>query len=185
MPKLICAVILIITSNYIFGQTKNRFEIKTNLLNLVAKGPSAGFEYGVSKDWSVMLAVASGQMDYGDFGGITRYKTVSLEGRKYFSDQLFFIGPYFKNIEKQVSWNKTVVGGTIPISIGKDRNFIGHGLSAGVTTGVKFSIYKKFKIELNYQLGYGHYYQMADKYNNLPSGNYLDTRIGLWLGCGW
>jgi hypothetical protein len=32
------------------------------------------------------------------------------------------------------------------------------------------------------QIGFGHYYKMADKFNNLPSGNYLDARIALWLG---
>jgi len=37
-------------------------------------------------------------------------------------------------------------------------------------------------VELNPQIGYGHYYKMTDKFNSLPTGNYLDARIALWFG---
>ncbi len=70
----------------------------------------------------------------------------------------------------------------MPFSIGEDRDFIGDGLSAGVSFGMKFSISHRFNLELNNQTGFGHYYKMKDKSNNLPSGNYLDERIALWIG---
>jgi hypothetical protein len=184
MRKIACTIVLMAMFSSAFSQAKNksRFEIKTNLLNLIAGGPSAGLEYSLQKDWGIMLSAASGRIDYGDFGGVTRYKTTTLECRKYFSDQLLFIGPYIKNIEKQVSWQESVVGGTIPFSVGKNRDFIGNGFSAGATSGIKFPLSGNLNLELNSQLGYGRYYKMADKNNNLPSGNYLDARIGLWFG---
>jgi len=165
-----------------FCQTKNKsqFEIKTNLLNLIALGPSAGLEYTLQKNYSMMISFASGKIDYGDFGGITRYKTSTFELRKYSTDKLFFIGPYLKNINKQIFWQESIIAGIIPI--GKDRDFIGNGFSLGATTGFKLPVSKKIRFEMSAQIGYGHYYKMADKYNNFPSGNYVDARIALWLG---
>jgi len=171
---------LLITS--LFAQTtdKNRFEIKTNLINLIARGPSAGLEYRLGKNRSFMISLASGKIDYGDFGGITWYKTSTFEFRKYSSDKIFFAGPYLKNITKQIFWQTSVIAGIIPI--GQDRNFIGNGVSAGATTGFKLPVSKKLKLEMSSQIGFGKYYKMSDKNNNLPSGNYLDARIALWLG---
>ena len=184
MRKIVCAILLMMMFGSAFSQSKNKspVEIKTNLLNLIAGGPSAGLEYSLQKNWSIMLSIASGRIDYGDFGGITRYKTTTLEFRKYFYDHLLFAGPYIKNIEKQISWQESIIGGTIPFSVGQDRDFTGNGLSAGITTGIKFPLSYKLNLELNSQLGYGRYYEMTDKKNNLPSGNYLDARIGVWLG---
>ena len=182
----------------LFSQKRyeHNFEIKTNLLNLIALGPSAGLEFSLQNNCSIMISLASGKIDYGDFGGITKYKTSTLELRKYSTDKIFFAGPYLKNISKQciillqyflciniskqVFWQESVIAGIIPI--GKDRDFIGNGFSLGATTGFKLPVSKKIRLEMSSQIGYGHYYRMADKNNNFPSGNYVDARIALWLG---
>ncbi len=182
MKKIIYTIILVFVFSALFSQSKNekRFEVKTNLLNLAAAGPSAGVEYSLKNNNSFMISLASGQIDYGDFGGITRYKTATVEYRKYFLDNVLFFGLYIKNIQKKVEWRKYVIAGVIPI--GRDRDFTGNGISAGLSTGIKVQVYRRIELEFNTQLGYGRYYQMADGYNNFPTGNYLDTRIGLWLG---
>lgn len=166
----------------LFSQKRHEynFEIKTNLLNLIALGPSAGLEFSLQNNCSIMISLASGKIDYGDFGGITKYKTSTLELRKYSTDKIFFAGPYLKNISKHVFWQESVIAGIIPI--GKDRDFIGNGFSLGATTGFKLPVSKKIRLEMSTQIGYGHYYRMADKNNNFPSGNYVDARIALWLG---
>ena len=186
MQKIIYTIFFAIIFSSLFSQnkkTEKHFEIKTNLLNLAAAGPSAGLEYFLKNKNSFMVSLASGHIDYADFGGITRYKTATVELRNYSSYssgvQLFF-GPYLKNIQKKVTRQKYVVAGVIPI--GRNRDFIGNGISAGMSAGMKIKIYDRLHFEFNTQLGYGRYYQMADGYNNFPSGNYFDTRMGLWLG---
>lgn len=184
MRKIIYTIIIFLIVNAGYAQlTNNRqFEVKTNLLNIAAAGPSGALEFTLSHNWSSMLSVASGHIDYGDFGGLTRYNTITFECRKYDVDKFFFIGPYIKNIKKQVNQKSSYIGGTIPFNIGKDRDFTGNGLSAGASFGVKFPLSHRFNLELNNQTGFGHYYTMKDRGNNLPSGNYLDERIALWLG---
>ena len=182
MRIIICTIItlLMFTLGNAQQNDKHRFEIKTNLANIVALGPSAAVEFRMQNNWSSMFSIASGHIDYGDFGGVTRYKTLTFESRKYASDNHFFIGPYIKAIEKRITREQTIIGGIIPI--GQDRDFIGNGLSAGASLGMKFSVSPKLNLELNDQIGFGHYYSMKDKNNNLPSGNYLDARIALWIG---
>jgi hypothetical protein len=69
------------------------FEIKTNLLNLIAAGPSLGLEYDLQNNFTIMFSAAKGRIDYGDFGGVTRYTTSTFELRKYSENKLLFIGP--------------------------------------------------------------------------------------------
>ncbi len=182
MAQLYSLIVLILISSSACSQVKNNrtFEIKTNLLNLIAAGPSIGLEYDLPKNCSIMFSVANGRIDYGDFGGITSYTTSTAELRKYSQNKLFFIGPYLKNINKKVSATPSVVAGMIPV--GKERNFVGNGLSTGGSIGIKFPLSNNLRCELNSQIGFGHYYKMTDKVNNLPSGNYLDARIALWFG---
>ncbi len=152
-------------------------------MNLAAAGPSAALEYNVRNNSSIMFSLASGHIDYGDFGGVTKYKTATIEYRKYFLDNVLFFGPYIKNIMKQVESRQSIVGvSLLAFTIGSNRDFVGNGFSAGITTGIKVHLSKTIVMELNNQLGYGRYYKMTDKYNNFPSGNYFDTRVGLWFG---
>jgi hypothetical protein len=167
---------------YAQANNKYKFELKTNLLNLIAVGPSVALEYKLKENKSVMFSLASGHIDYGDFGGITRYKTATFEFRHYFYDNIVFIGPYLKNINKRVFWEQSFISGSIPFTIGQNRDFAGYGLSACASLGIKFVLISKFNVDINSQLGYGRFYKMIDKYANLPSGNYFDTRIGIWFG---
>jgi hypothetical protein len=156
------------------------FEIKTNLLNLIAAGPSLGLEYDLQNNFTIMFSAGRGRIDYGDFGGVTRYTTSTFELRKYSENKLLFIGPYLKNINKKVLSTQSIIAGMIPV--GKERDFVGNGLSIGASTGIKFPLSHHLNVELNPQIGYGHYYKMTDKFNSLPTGNYLDARIALWFG---
>lgn len=182
MRKIVCLILVIILCNSVHSQIQHKlkYEVKTNLFNLAAIGPSIGLEYQLKNNNTVMFSFASGKIDYGDFGGLSRYKTTTVEYRKFSPDKIFFVGPYLKNIRKQVYQRESYISGTIPI--GQDRDFLGNGLSAGATLGSKLSIFYRFSIELNAQVGYGMYYNMSDKFNNIPSGRYLDARIALWLG---
>lgn len=184
MRKIIYTTIvfLIFNTGYAQLRDKRQFEVKTNLFNIAAAGPSIALELSLNHNWSSMFSVASGRIDYGDFGGVTRYKTITFECRRYAADKFFFIGPYIKNIKKRVNQESSYIGGTIPFTIGQDRDFTGNGLSAGASFGMEFTISHRFNFELNNQTGFGHYYTMKDKGNNLPSGNYLDERIALWIG---
>ncbi len=182
MNQLYSILAFILISSSAISQTKNdnAFEIKTNLLNLIAAGPSIGLEYDLQKNSTIMFSIAKGRIDYGDFGGVTRYTTSTFELRKYSGNKLFFIGPYLKNINKKVFSTQSIVAGTIPV--GKERDFVGNGLSIGGSIGIKVPLTNNLSCELNSQIGLGRYYKMKDKTNNLPSGNYLDARIALWFG---
>lgn len=105
MRKVIYTIIIFLIFNTGYGQLRDnrQFEVKTNLFNIAAAGPSIALEFSLPHNWSSMFSVASGRIDYGDFGGVTRYKTLTLEGRKYAADNIFFIGPYIKNIKKQIN----------------------------------------------------------------------------------
>jgi hypothetical protein len=49
--------------------------------------------------------------------------------RKYSENKLLFIGPYLKNINKKVLSTQSIIAGMIPV--GKERDFVGNGLSIG------------------------------------------------------
>lgn len=183
MKKTFCTIVLLLVFTSVFSQKKynSRFEIKTNLLNILATGPSVALEYRLNKNWSTMLSLASGKIDYRDFG-VTNYKTSTFEFRKYALHQTLFIGPYLKDIRKQVYREEIVSSASIPVLLAGNRDFLGNGLSGGVTMGLKLPLSHNLALEFNSQIGIGHYYQMNDNFGNLPSGTYLDARLGLWLG---
>ena len=98
MRKIIYTTIILLLFNTAYAQRKDKhlFEIKTNLFNIAAAGPSVALEFSLPHNWSSMFSVASGRIDYGDFGGVTMYRTITVEGRKYAANSIFLLTPILK-----------------------------------------------------------------------------------------
>ncbi len=178
MKKFILLLLLLILQLNLFAQKKP--SIKTNLLNLVAQGPSAAIELPLN-DKSLMYSYDSGKIDFGDVGGLMKYRTSTLELRKHIYE--FYYGVYLKYIDKKVERTEVYFDGTIPFTMGKNRYFTGNGFSTGGTIGFELYAWKKLNFDFNFQLGYGRYFYMKEVFpENYPSGNFLDTRLAAWIG---
>ena len=175
MKKFIPLFLLLILQFNLFAQKKP--SVKTNLLNLVAQGPSAAIELPF-KDKCLMLSYASGKINFGDVGGLMKYQTSTLELRRHMYE--FYYGGYVKYINKKVNSQSHSF---LWLPIGKDRFFRGNGFTAGGLMGFELYAWKKLNFDFNFQLGYGRYIHMKDAFpQNLPSGNFIDTRLAAWVG---
>jgi hypothetical protein len=184
MKKFLLLITLLSLSLNSIAQEKFKSNtvVKTNFLNLIAAGPSAAIEFPVKPDVSIMASAAIGKINWGDFGGLMKYQTFTCELRKHVGE--FYYGGYAKYINKKVNNDTDYVGGGwLLIPAGKDRYFTGNGVTAGGTSGFELYVSKKINIDFNAQLGYGRYLKMQDQFpQNIPSGNFLDARIAIWVG---
>lgn len=180
MIKTFLTVILTFCCCCCFSQKYwvNKPLIKTNVINLFMRGPSVAYDFPIGGNMSIMPSAQFGKFNWGNFGGLHKYKSLEAELKTHKRDTYF--GAYLKHITKEVySEEKSIV--FIPISY--DRNFKGNALAIGATAGIEIPVVKRFYIDFNCQLGGGIFYKMTDKYYyNLPNANFVDCRIACWAG---
>lgn len=178
--KILLTAIFIFSCCCCFSQKYwiNKPLIKTNVINLFMKGPSLAVDIPVGKSLSIMPSAQFGQFNWGDIGGLHKYKSIEAELKKHKRDTYF--GAYIKHVTKEVySEKKDFI--FIPVSY--DRSFKGNGFAIGATGGIEIPVIKRFYADFNFQLGGGMFYKMNDKFNyNLPNTNFLDYRIACWVG---
>lgn len=180
MTKILLTAILTFFCCCCFSQKYwvNKPVIKTNIVNLIMRGPSVALDIPFSRTISLMPSVQSGKFNWGDMGGLHTYKSLEAEVKKHVRDTYY--GVYIKHTTKTVnSKEKNIV--FFPIS--NDRNFKGNAVCVGATAGIEIPVIKRFYIDFNFQLGGGAFYKMTDKFvYNLPNTHFLDYRAACWAG---
>jgi len=172
MKKLAYCLLVLLFANKIQAQ-ENKFSINTNLLNLVAKGPSLSAEYRFSKKWIFQVYAASGTLN--TFNSY-RYNTLIFDFKYAFADN-FYTSPYIRYIEKNI-YREGIVDNTGFFSF-PGRDFKGNGVSIGQTIGMKTLSSKRFNLDTFVGVGYGGFVsQLGDK--NGPG--FFDIRVGVMTG---
>lgn len=152
--------------------------LETNIFNLFMCGPSIALDIPVSKNISIRPSVQSGKFNWGNFGGLHKYKSFEAEIKKHSRDTYF--GGYIKHVTKEVNSKENDI---VFIPVSYDRNFKGNAIAFGAVAGFEIPVVKRFYIDFNFQLGGGIFYKMTDKLSyNLPNDNFLDYRIACWIG---
>lgn len=172
MKKLICLLFVLLIVNIVQAQQHN-YSINTNLLNLVAKGPSLSAEYRFSKKWSVQAYASKGKLslltDY-------KYSTLIVDFKYSFAEN-FYTSPYIRFIKKTIySEGFTDRNGLFSFP---GRDFKGNGVSIGQTIGFKTLSSERLNLDIFVGAGYGGFVtQQGDKNNP----GFLDVRVGVLTG---
>ena len=183
-----CAVLLLLSNQNVRSQA-----IKTNIPFTITGNPNIGVEWSVSKQltlnadilWSPYMFKKSEEVFRLLIGSVDfRYY---VNPRYYYTNDLwdgFYIGPYF-------------TAGNFNIGL-KNKNEeetsyrrVGWGMSTGVSTGYKFYLSARFRVDLNIGVGYVHTqydkYQLGGEFASYPidkkksRGYFGPTKIGASL----
>lgn len=171
--KIIGLIILIFffAASNIHSQER-KVSINTNILNLVASGPSLAVNYDMSINWSIQLYGSTGR-----FNGIGYTFKTGVIDFKYRLSKNMYVGPYLRYIEKKI-YRPGYVDATGFFST-PGRDFQGRGISPGASFGFNIVDNKRLNIEAFVGGGYGKFIsQRGDK----TGSGFLDARIGILTG---
>ena len=160
------------------------YSIRTNLFNLVAKGPSVTFGKKIKENSEILVTTSFGR--FAPFFTVDSYKyaTVHAEYRlkdHNYSDFKFYCGGYLRFIHKRIL-AEGFQSGPYGIFSRESRNFIGNGLSIGLTSGCEWSINHRWLLDFNTLFGAGKYLSQIDYAAHDKISVFFDTRISLQLG---
>ena len=164
-------LIFLFVADNIHSQVR-KVSINTNILNLVASGPSLAVNYDMSINWSIQLYGSTGR-----FNGIGYSFKTGIIDFKYHLAKNMYVGPYLRYIEKTI-YRPGYVDRTGFVSA-PGRDFQGRGISPGGSFGFKIVNSKRLNIESFVGVGYGKFIsQRGDK----TGSGFLDARIGILTG---
>ena len=184
--KSIHTIILIALSiNYAKSQELIDLNVKTNLLNLVAKRPSFSIEKTFNNKYGLELSYTTGELNWGrDYkydGFLVRGKWYA---RKINIDEITpFLGIYAGNLNKTIISNNAYVHPTGFLSFGNNRNFKANSIRSGINMGLLYLPTKRFLIETTTGLGYGKYLNLETLEGMDAPKGYLDFQ--LWISFGY
>jgi hypothetical protein len=172
----------------LLSQDHNK-SIRTNLLNLAAKGPSVTFGKSIGDRSEILLTYSLGKFSPFLTEDFYRYFTAHIEYRKkddtysnfIVSNLYFYYGGYLRYIHKRIL-SQGYDAGPYGIFAKEPRNFVGSGLAAGLTMGYEWAVNDRWLIDLNTLLGAGKYLSQVDYSGHNAINLFLDTRIALQLG---
>ena len=174
-----CILLVLLGLSHIALSQDKRFSLSTNVLNLAAEGPSLSLSYQYSPKLAFQVYVSSGNFDRYLSSGEYQFKTAVLD-TKFFVGQQFYAGPYFRYIDKRVKREGFVDHtGFIGQS---ERDFHGHGMSAGVLLGWKVYGSRALDIETFAGTGYGKFLWQKDYSGQNKKTGFIDGRVGLLVG---
>jgi hypothetical protein len=160
------------------------FSIRTNILNLIAKGPSVTFGKYLKNNSEALLTFSSGHFAPFLADDYYKYSTVHIEYRKkngYYLWGKFYYGGYLRFINKRII-TEGYVAGPYGIFSKEARNFIGNGISIGLSTGTEWKINKRWILDFNNLIGAGKYVTQVDYAAHDKISFFLDARIALQIG---
>lgn len=182
--NILLLIILIFEGGFSSEVLSQNNSIRTNLLNLVAKGPSLTFGKSIKKHSEILLTYSLGSFSPFFTEDFYKYSTVHAEYRRKeisYSKLQFYYGYYLRYIHKRIL-SAGYTAGPYGIFSKEPRNFIGDGMSTGLTSGVEWSINKRWLIDFNTLFGGGKYLSQIDYASHDKISFFLDTRIALQLG---
>ncbi len=177
-------IMLMLVKNFTSTVFSQSYSIRTNILNLVAKGPSVTVGKNVTDHSEVLLTYSLG--NFTPFFSVDSYKysTVHLEYRRDDLDKgkwKLYYGGYLRYIHKRIL-SEGYYAGPLGIFSKAPRNFTGNGVSLGLTSGIEYSIDKKLFVYFNTLLGAGKYLSQVDYSGHDKISMFFDTRIALQIG---
>ncbi|SRR5258706_15245045 len=178
-------IMLFLFSTLLYEKTiAQKYSIRTNLLNLIARGPSLTTGKYLKNNSEVLLTFSSGHFSPFLFEDYYKYSTVHIECRKndgYFLWGNFYFGGYSRYINKRII-TEGFTAGPNGIFSKAPRNFIGHGISVGLTSGIEWEINKNWLIDYNNLIGAGKYLTQIDYAGHDKISFFPDIRIALQIG---
>ena len=184
MIRKINFLILFFILGFYLKTSSQGYSVRTNLFNLVAKGPSIAFGKYLKNNSEVIVTFSAGHFAPFLTTDYYRYLTTHIEYRKKSGNYLwgkFYYGGYLRFINKRIITNGYTAG-PYGIFTKEDRNFTGNGLSIGLTTGTEWEINKNWVIDFNTFQGAGKYITQTDYSGHDKISIFLDTRIALQVG---
>jgi hypothetical protein len=157
--------------------------LKTNLLNLVAKGPSVSFEHFVNQSYSLEFTYMKGEFNDVLFTDHYDYEGFLLRGKKFFNGmekgQLsHYLGAYTGILNRNIH---TV--GHEGLFGYPDRDFSAQSIRGGLSIGAEWLSKNNFVADIQTSLGYGKYINLDKSDPDTYSNGYLDTQI--WISIGY
>jgi hypothetical protein len=157
--------------------------VKTNLLNLVAKGPSISFEHFLNKSYSVEFTYMKGEFNDFFFTDHYDYEGFLLRGKKYFNGmEKGEINTYLAAYTGLLHRNIHTVGHSGLFGY-PDRDFSANSIRGGLSIGGAWLLNNNFVADLQTSLGYGKYIKIDKSDPDTYSNGYLDTQI--WISVGY
>lgn len=181
LPLLVLSLLFTVFYSKAFSQD---YSVRSNLLNLIAKGPSVTFGKNIKEHAEVLLTYSEGGFSPFLTVDSYKYKTIHSEYRWkdiHYSKWQSYYGGYLRYIHKRI-FAAGYDAGPYGIFSKAERNFIGDGISIGLTSGVEYSISNRWLLDSNILFGAGKYLSQKDyaAHDKIPM--FLDTRIALQLG---
>ena len=175
--------LLVLQTISITNTFSQQYSIRTNLFNLAAKGPSFAFGKYINENTEILLTFSNGNFAPFINEDSYKYSTGHVEFRwenGYFLWGKPYIGTYIRYIHKRI----ITEGFTGPYGLfsKESRNFIGDGISIGMTSGTEWSISKNWFVDLNNMIGAGKYIFQKDYAGHEKINVFLDVRIALQIG---
>ena len=167
---------------------RQRFIVKTNLLNLVAaQRPSLSVEKGVSDKVSLEFSFVQGAFTKVLLTDYYAYSGLLLRAKKYFTTNEYgktkpYWGVYLGNLNRRIitGLHSQIVGSNGYVALGYgSRNFSGQSFRGGSSFGLSHATKSRFVIDTQLSLGYGSYYRS----NETAATGHLDSQ--LWLSVGY
>ena len=187
--RRIIFIVIFFLATPVFCQSQKTKEpetlmIKTNLLNLVGKGPSISFEKFLNKSFSLELTYMKGEFndflltDHYDYNGFL------LRGKKYFDVvKKKEITPYLGAYTGLLHRNINTIGHNSGFFSYPSRDFSANSIRGGFSVGGLWLLKNNFLTDLQTSLGYGRYLNIDRTDPDTYSNGYLDVQV--WVSVGY
>lgn len=185
--SFICFICLLTTNDLLSQQNprtlRDRFLVKTNILNLTALGPSIMVEKAVTHNVTIEATFASGKLNTGETD-YYKYSGTVLRAKRYFrpitrpkvyGHSSLYIGTLDRTI-KESGWGDGWFAWP-------ERYFTGSSFRFGGGVGMTYFAKNNLVLELQASAGYGAY-TYANEHGHregIPDG-YLDLQAGIIIG---
>lgn len=184
MKRTLCVLLFLTGSAFTFPVLAQEYSIRTNVLNIIARGPSVTFGKNMNKHSGLLLTWSFGRLAPFFLEDSYKYSTLHAEYRwhnPHYTKWKPYAGAYSRYIHKRI-FTTGYEAGPYGIFSKAPRNFIGNGLSAGLTSGMEWSVNRTWFIDFNTLLGAGKYLSQIDYAGHDRINFFLDTRIALQIG---
>jgi hypothetical protein len=157
----------------------DRIIVKTNLMNLLARGPALTIEKPFTKTFSIEVSFVQGEINNFLFTDHYDYNGFLVRAKKYLTDLKYgeinpygalYVGNLKRNIETTGHW-----------LFAFPRNFSANSIRTGGSLGLMFIGKKKLVVDGLMSLGYGKYIKYYKR--DTDSKGYLDLQM--WLSIGY
>lgn len=184
MKRYIIPIVLILAGGLVSPALSQQYSLRTNVLNLAARGPSVTLGKIISQHNEVLLTYSSGSFQPFLREDYYRYATVHVQYHwktQNSSQWELYYGGYLRYIHKRIL-SEGYEAGPYGIFSKAPRDFKGNGLSTGLSSGAVWSFHPRWFIDFNTLLGAGKYLSQVDYAGRDNMLVFADVRIAVQVG---